>query len=428
MLGRTGRLLLSGARIATKELTGRLAAARSEAPDASRLATKIRQTQDLVQTLGQLKGAAMKAGQLLSLEFSDLLPPEVVDVLRQLHDASTFLPFPKVRAILAAELGEARLAELRDLTEKPIAAASIGQVHKAVVGGRSVIVKIQFPGVADSIDSDLAVLRRTVGMILQMQGKQVALDALFEELARGLKQETDYLLEADHAERYRAVFSHASYVVPEVYRNYTTRRVLTLSYEHGARLADWLKAGPGPVAIQTFAHLILELLVAEFFMNGLVQTDPNYGNFLYRPVDGKLVVLDFGAVNVYDRDFRAQIRELILCAADGDEARTMELTRAFGFLDPRESVEAVARYLEMLRLIVGAFARDRQPFRFADGDFLKDIREASLRFVQSVRYSAPAKQVIFLNRKLGGMFHLLKDAGAELDLGDYLARLRALEL
>jgi len=428
ILGRTGRLLLSGARIASKEVTGRIAASFSEGGDAVRLATKIKQTQDFVRTLGQLKGAAMKAGQFMSLEFGDLLPEEVSDVLRQLHDSSTFMPEAQMRSLLLHELGTERLAQLKGLTAEPIAAASIGQVHRASLAGRDVVVKIQFPGVADSIDSDLAVLRRTMSAYLQLQGKTMDLVPLFEELARCLKQEADYLQEADNVAEFRQAFAGSSYIVPEVFRELSTKKVLTLSYERGVKLVDWLRAEPGPKALQHFSALILDLLIQEFFVHGIVQTDPNYGNFLYRPQDGHLVLLDFGATNRYTAKFRQEFRLLLIAACDGDQAQVLKLTQDYGFFDRREPPEAVREYLELMRIVAGLFSRDKQPINFADEAFIKSARETVFRLVQEIKHSPPAKHLVFLNRKLGGMFHVLKDAGTTADLHAWFGKVRELNL
>jgi aarF domain-containing kinase len=165
VIGRTSKLFFSGAKVLTTEVVNRVAGKDST------LATRIRQTEELVQTLGELKGAAMKAGQLLSLELSDVLPPEIVAILRRLQDDTAFMPFAQVQQLLARQLGQVKLAELQDLSTKPIAAASIGQVHRATLHGKPVVVKVQYPGVAGSIDADLGVLRRIIALGLAIQGK-----------------------------------------------------------------------------------------------------------------------------------------------------------------------------------------------------------------------------------------------------------------
>jgi aarF domain-containing kinase len=420
--GRASRLLLSGAKIAAREVSGRVAAKIAKTGEGTPLATKIRQTQELVDALSQLKGAAMKAGQLISLEFSDLLPPEVLDILRKLHDSGTTMPFDQVRYILGRELGRERLSDLHDLSPEPIAAASIGQVHKATLHGRPVVVKVQFPGVAESIDADLKALRRVAQVALQIQGKDISLDAFFSELKESFKKEADYLLEADNVNRYRAKMRNPRFVVPEAIPSYSTSRVLTLTFEEGLRISDWMKSRPDRETIMDFAVLITDLIIDEFYVNGLVQTDPNFGNFLFRPSTRQLVLLDFGATNEYEPAFRQEIRQLTLCALEGDEKRLVEMTLDMGLLDRREPEEVLAIFCEMIRKVMELFHPDCQPFRFRDDQYLRDIREISMRFVSKIKYSTPARQIVFLNRKLGGMYHLLKDLDVEMDMQPILAR------
>lgn len=422
-LARASRLLLSGVRIAGQEVAGRVAQAVNERPEARQIAQKVRQTRELVETLKQLKGAAMKAGQMLSVEFGDLLPPEVTAVLRQLHDSGSFMPLDQVRFILGRELGRDQLSLLEDLSPHPIAAASIGQVHRAILDGQEVAVKVQFPGIAASIDSDLAVLRRIAGIYLTAAGKNIALDAAFAELTEGFKREVDYRLEAASLERYRAAVTNPAFVVPRVFREFSTERVLTLSYEHGTKLNDWLGGKPTTDQVQAFAELIVTLLVDEFFVNGIVQTDPNYGNFLYRPKVNQLVLLDFGATNEYAAAFRRDVLALMLAAVAGDEAELMRMTFDLDMLDRREPQPVVDAFLHMMRHIAAMFAPQNQPFEFGDLEYLKKVRESVIAFATVVQFSPPAKQVIFLNRKLGGMFHLLKDAGAAVDLHRHLTKI-----
>lgn len=411
VFGRTSRLLLSTAKIATREVAGRLVG------EESRLATKIRQTEELVATLGQLKGAAMKAGQILSLELSDVLPPEVVQVLRQLHDSSSFMPFDQVRYILGRELGADKLANLEDLTPNPIAAASIGQVHRARIGGEAVAVKIQFPGVAKGIDADLAVLRRVANIWLQMQGRDVDLDAFFTTIANGLKCEVDYRQELENAERYRAsLVSRPHFVVPRVWRDYSSEHVLCLSFEDGMRIADFIQSSPTPAQVEHFGGLLLELVITELYTNGMMQTDPNYGNFLYRPKDGRLVLLDFGATSTFSIEFRLRLREMLRLLITNDLKQVIVMGKEHGLISERESPEAIAALLDLLVLLRRIFNPDAQPLAFRDDRWLKELREKSIKVTQVMEHTPPPSELLFLNRKLSGMFHLLKDLNAVIDM------------
>lgn len=426
MLGRAGKLFLSGAKIASKEVASRLADAVGQLSEDSKLATKVKQTEELVKALSELKGAAMKAGQWFSMELSDVLPPEVVAVLRQLHDDSTFMPIEQVEGILREELGPLR-QELQDLSPEPVAAASIGQVHTARVAGRDVAVKIQYPGVARSIDTDLAALRKFLEIFLKAQGKSINVEAIFAELREGLKREADYDLEAQNLSRYRRAMKNPAFVVPEVLPRFSTKKLLVMSYEDGERIGEWLQRGPTKDEARRFGELVLSLMLEEFFVNGIVQTDPNYGNFLYRPRENQIVLLDFGATKAYPAAFRDEVRRIMAAAVDRDDVRLLELIHSMNMLDPRESPETKRLFLDLMRKVADLFAHDTQPFNFSDANFLQDLRALGFKFVYSVQHSAGAPQLLFLNRKLGGMYHMLKDVGFSEDLNVYFERILTLK-
>jgi aarF domain-containing kinase len=420
VFGRSLRLLGGGAGILAREIGSRVSHALSGHEKYESLKVRLKQAEALVATLGQLKGAAMKAGQLLSLELSDLLPPEVTEVLRQLHDSAPSLDFDAVTKILRKELGAERFARLESISPEPIAAASIGQVHGARLNGRDVVLKIQFPGVAASIDSDLKLLKTLTAGFLRLQGKAIAIDPLFAEIRRGLKAEVDYVKEAQALAAYREAFAgDERYLIPEVYPEMSTHKVLTMERVGGIKLSDWLATEPPQEESHALAELILGLLVKEFFEAGLVQTDPNYGNFFYEPEKRRLILLDFGAVQRYSKKFRQEYRRLLNLAMTGDPIRIWEQAVQMGFLDEREGELVQALFLEVLELSVSMFRAESQPFDFGDSVYIEKVRNASLELIRRVEHTAPPRQLIFLNRKLGGMFHLLKDAGCRVDLSRF---------
>lgn len=416
-IGRAARLLGAGAALIGREVAVRSLDAVSALSDESRLKKRLNQAAGLVESLSQLKGAAMKTGQLLSLEFSDLLPPEITDILRKLHDSSTFMPFDQVQKILRRELGPELFRELEDLSVEPISAASIGQVHSATLAGQKVAVKIQFPGVDQSIKADLALVRKAVESVLWVQSKNVPLDGFFEECERVLRQEVDYLKEAQFINQYSDFVKGSDcFLVPKVFASHSTSRVLTLSFMEGERLGEWMKKSRTEVETFAFAKIILELLFSEFFEWGVVQTDPNFGNFLYRPATKQLVLLDFGACNIYKEDLRKDMLGLLKAAFSKDKVLLLKVAAESGVLDPRESGETKELFCRMMELIVSVFREESQPFNFSSGAYLHEIRTTTMTFASTVKFTAPAKDLIFLNRKLGGMFHLLKDLGVRADL------------
>lgn len=424
--GRATKLLGAGAAFLGREITVRSLEAVSALSEDSKLKKRLEQAKGLVDALSQLKGAAMKTGQLLSLEFSDLLPPEITAILRTLHDSSTFMSFDQVEKILRKELGAELFKDLKNISEAPMSSASIGQVHSAELHGKKVAIKIQFPGVDKSIGADLALVRKAVESILWVQSKKVSLDGFFEECERVLKQEVDYRKEAKFTQKFKELVNgHEYFLVPDVFDQYSTRRVLTLSFMEGERLGHWLTTERNAEEKQFFAERILEMLFLEFFEWGAVQTDPNFGNFLYRPKTKQLVLLDFGACNFYSKKFRREIVSLLKSSMAGDDQELLRQAAAGGILDPREAELTKQGFCKMMNLIVSVYRGENQPFHFGSSEYLSEVRETTIEFANSVKFTAPAKDLIFLNRKLGGMFHLLKDLGIKYDLSKFWDRIEA---
>jgi aarF domain-containing kinase len=317
--GRATKLLGAGAAFLGREIAVRSLEAVAALSEDSKLKNRLEQARGLVEALSQLKGAAMKTGQLLSLEFSDLLPPEITEILRTLHDSSTFMPFEQVEKILRKELGEVLFADLRNISNIPISSASIGQVHSAELHGQKVAIKVQFPGVDKSIGADLALVRKAAESILWVQNKKVPLDSFFEECERVLKQEVDYKKEAKFIHKFgELVGDHEYYLVPKVFEEYSTRRVLILSFMEGQRLGDWLKSNRSEAENLKFAERVLELLFLEFFEWGAVQTDPNLGTSCIGPRQGNwffwtLAPVIFIPKNFVERWFRSlKLRWLVM--------------------------------------------------------------------------------------------------------------------
>lgn len=403
---RASRLFWSGARIMSAEVVGRFT------NGDSKIATRVKQAQELVQTLGQLKGAAMKAGQLISLEFADILPPEVVAVLRQLHDDTQFMPIDQVRYIIARELGIDKRGDLLEISPEPIAAASIGQVHRAVLHGNPVAIKIQYPGISRSIESDLNALRRLAELSLQIQGNSVDLDPIFDELTTCLKQEADYRKEADHLAQFAAVLDPNRYIVPHVYKDYSSERVITMSFEEGIKISHWLASQPSVDQRQRFGEKIVDLVIQEVLTLGRVQSDPNFGNFLYRPDDERIVLLDFGATISLPEKVRSDIARLVQAASVGDFAEITHYAEVSGLFDSRESAEAKS----LLAAIIGVYGllldETCQPFRFRNPLLQAELRQLTIDFVQEVKHTPPPRDYIFLGRKISGMLNLLRDLDA----------------
>lgn len=389
-----------------------------------RLGTTLKQVETLALGLSELKGAAMKAGQLLSIDASDVLPPEAVRILSRLQADAAPVPFEGLAQVLDEDLGPAGRQALEDLNPAPVASASIGQVHRARYQGRDVAVKIQYPGIAASIDADLAMLHRVSSSWLRLTGRRIDLERLFEEMKSVLHHEADYMREARFMRRFHDhLEGDATLLVPEPIGDLCGPRVLTAEWAEGTPLGAWIKPDMDPDEATWFAETILGLYCREFFEWGLVQTDPNPGNYLVRPEQRQVVLLDFGATLEYGDAFRSDYLELLITLGRGDRAAIIEMGLSQELIDPRESAEVKELFAELLLNAVEPFLPNKQPFDFRDPDYMARAGEVGRAFTTQLRYSPPPRDLVFLHRKLGGLFHILRRMGVRLDLEPYWDRM-----
>ncbi|MEZ4814972.1 MAG: AarF/ABC1/UbiB kinase family protein [Bdellovibrionota bacterium] len=410
IFSRSVELLKLATKVGSEELLSRTDAA----------ARQMEQAKALVDSLGRLKGAAMKVGQLLSMDFSDLFPPEVRQVLEQLQSNSPhFMDESEVREILQAELPE-EYAHLEALSAQPVAAASIGQVHSAKWRGKDVVLKIQYPGVSDSIDSDMALLKGVVHSLVTLSRKKMNLDPLFEEFVRVFKSETDYEAELKNLNLYREKMRpyENEYRCPEAYPELSSKKVLGMSFEKGVSLKDWIREFPSMERREKMGKRVLNLYTIEFFENAFVQSDPNPANFMVDSND-RIILLDFGAMKSFSPEFVTEYTALMAYVGKKDLPASTFQAEKMNFLSSKEKEETKELFYHMLRSSLCAFDSDKQPFDFNDKDYFEGTKVSTRTFGKAAEYSPPPHEIIFLHRKLVGVFGILRDLGLKLDLSPY---------
>jgi len=381
-----------------------------------RLSTMLSQAETVVQHVGQLKGAAMKAVQMITIESQDFLPPEVIKVLEKLQSQAPPIEDETMKALLKKELGKERFEKLKELSEKPIASASIGQVYQAKVNGEDVVVKIQYPGIAESVDSDLAILKKIIKTLLFVSSKKIDIDDLFEEVTRILKLETDYKNEAKNLIQYAENFKGSEkYKTPRLYDEFTTHRVLVMSKEEGLEFTSWFETEPAKSIKNSLGYSLLNLYIKEFFENQFVQTDPNPANFLINK-SGQLVLLDFGATLKYTKKFENDYRSLLKTVFQKNDPAILEKLIELGFVSDKESDSTKKDFVEFMKISALPFEEGQQPFEFSKTDYSNEVRGMALDLSKKLKFSAPPKNIIFLHRKLGGIFLLLKKLEVKIDL------------
>jgi predicted unusual protein kinase regulating ubiquinone biosynthesis (AarF/ABC1/UbiB family) len=370
----------------------------------------------LARRLSQMRGAAMKLGQLLSLEGDDLLPPEFAEALAVLRATADTMPATQVRRALGRAYGKGWEARFREFDFEPLAAASIGQVHAAVTAdGRDLALKIQYPGVARSIDSDVDNLAGLLRMT-RILPVEVDISAIIAEAKRQLRQEADYEAEAQSLMRYRKlVADEGSASVPRVHDDFTTKRVLAMERALGRPIED-LRSPDNPQSLRDELGTLLQKLVfRELFEFRFMQTDPNFANYLYDPDSRRLVLLDFGSAREFPAEFVERYKRICrgMIAQDREEIRRAAV--AIGYLSGNES-EGSAKGLVDLIAMVGEPIRHRGVYDFEGSGLASRARDAGFELVFREGFMrAPPPETIFLHRKLAGTFFLCSHIRARVD-------------
>lgn len=393
--------------------------------------SRIEQAKILTKSLGNLRGAAMKAGQLLSLDLDDYFPPEAIQILSQLQHQVWESPELDLAQTLKAELTKAQLLELHEIQYKPFSAASMGQVYRAKVSNNPVVIKAQYPHLEQSIESDIETLRKIISALCLVTGRNMNLDYIFAEIEEVLIQEVNYLNEAQALSNFNKLFEahdwkYAKIKAPTPLTHLSTKKILCLTYESGLTLKEWIDSAPSKEKREIIAKSLLELYIMEFFVWGFVQTDPNPGNFLIRENPNlEIVALDFGASKEYSSEFRKNYVELLKSIQSSSPETIVQKAIAFELLDARETQEAKLVFVELMKLGMSPFFQNQigSKFSFKDDEFLKSNSRLSRQLVQSLKFSPPPHKLIFLHRKLGGIFAALRKLEVELDLHEYWERI-----
>jgi len=300
------------------------------------------QAEQLFRTLAELRGTALKAAQFLAQE-GEFLPEPFAQVLAQANHQVPALNRALVRKVFFGEFGQAPEACFDPFSPTPFAAASLGQVHEARRQGQTWAVKIQYPGIADTVTDDLLLLKGLVGRL--PEGKRMT-QALSEVQARFV-EETDYVKEVAEMQAFAQVLPPELVVVPQPLPEFCGARVITATKLAGLHLHDWLATRPSQAQRNRMGQLLLDLWEYGVTRWGRLHADPNPGNYLFLP-DGRLGLLDFGCIKTLTPAFSQGYREFLQDIADLNAEKVRAFTKAHGatFYDEEESREV---HLEMVR-------------------------------------------------------------------------------
>ena len=373
----------------------------------------------LTKQLAEMRGAAMKLGQILSMDTGDFLPKELADILATLRNSAYAMPDSQLEEMLEAAFGADWSKKLHDFERKPFAAASIGQVHRVTArDGRPAVLKIQYPGVRESIDSDvdnLAALLKVSGLL----PKHMDLKPLLAEVKEQLRDEADYQQEAKYLNAFvRALGDDERFLLPRVVPSLTAERILGMTYVPGIPIEAVIDEDQEER--DRVMSLLIELLLVEMFELRLVQTDPNFANYQYDPETGQVILLDFGASRRFKAVFTHAYRDLLKATVSGDRAAMAQAAERAGYKLGPEGSPYRETILE-LALVVLAPIRSDEPYDF--GESVLPMQAAAIADdMQNYRefWEAPPIDAAYVHRKIAGLFMLASRLKARVNVHDLL--------
>lgn len=365
--------------------------------------------------LSHLRGAAMKLGQMISMDAGDLLPAELSQIMGRLRDNAHHMPPAQLQQVLAREWGPDWRTRFERFDIRPIAAASIGQVHRAVTrDGRELAIKVQYPGVRESIDADVD----NVATLLKMSGvlpKAFDITPLLSEAKSQLAEEADYEREGEQMALFgRLLADTPQVVVPALDPELTTSRVLAMTFLEG-RPIEMLETAPQAARDATMQTL-MQVVLRELFEFGVMQTDPNFANYRFQPDTGRLVLLDFGAARPVAAATAAGYRRLLRTGLAGDRAAVRAAALEAGFLGSAAVARHSPRIDRMIDVIMGELNRPGL-FDFGDRRFVAALRDQGMEIAADTgAWHVPPADMLFVQRKISGTALLAARLKARVDV------------
>jgi predicted unusual protein kinase regulating ubiquinone biosynthesis (AarF/ABC1/UbiB family) len=365
--------------------------------------------------LARMRGAAMKVGQLISMDAGDVLPPELAEVMARLRADADYMPPKQLRSVLDAQWGAGWQRRFRRFDVRPVAAASIGQVHRAELpDGRRLAIKVQYPGVRRSIDSDVD----NVALLIRMSGlvpTGLEIGTLLDEAKRQLHEEADYAREGRELSRFGELLAGWDDVVlPALDPALTTRDVLAMSFVESVpieRLAEAEQAERDRIV-----RLLMELLFREMFEFGVMQTDPNFANYRYDPQRRRLVLLDFGAVRAFGPEVTEGYRALLRAGMGGAPEAIEQAALRLGLFAETTAPHHRAAVVEMIDLAFGALRHAGQ-FDFGADRMVLELRDRAMAMNADRSFlHVPPVDVFYMQRKFAGLYLLARRLGARVDV------------
>lgn len=373
--------------------------------------------EDIYDTLSELKGSALKVAQMLAMD-KNLLPTAYQDKFSMSQYSAPPLSFPLVVKTFKTYFDKSPTALFDSFTKNAVNAASIGQVHRAEKNGKTYAVKIQYPGVSDSVRSDLKLVKPFALRLFGLNERE--LDQYMDEVEGKLLEETDYKLEVKRSIKIGKACAHIpNLIFPEYYPEMSSDRVITMDWVDGMHIKEFLATEPSQATRNQIGQAMWDFYDHQIHNLREVHADPHPGNFLMRS-DGTLGIIDFGCVKeipeaFYDAYFRLMSRDLVQ-----DDEALMPILYGLNFIYEDDSQAELELYVNLFKELTGLLGRPfhADTFDFADDSYFNEIfalseRLGNMKELRNSRHARGSRHGLYVNRTYFGLYQLLNMLGAE---------------
>ncbi|MDC1363621.1 AarF/UbiB family protein, partial [Flavobacteriaceae bacterium] len=378
---------------------------------------------DIYDGLKNLKGSALKVAQMLSME-KNILPKAYVEQFSLAQFSVPPLSAPLVRKTFFKYFGKHPEDLFDTFNSKSIAAASIGQVHQATKHGKELAIKIQYPGVADSISSDLAMVKPVAIKMFNIKGKDS--DKYFQEVEQKLLEETDYILEVKQSQQMVADCKHIEHLIfPDYYPNLSNHRIITMDWIDGEHLSEFTKVNTNKVLSDKLGQALWDFYMYQMHELKRVHADPHPGNFLVTP-KGELVAIDFGCIKVIPDSFYIPYFELAIPENINNPEMFTKKLYELEILTPTDTPEEIAFFSTLFHEMLSLFTQPmhNKTFDFSDETFFSKVADLSEKYskdtqLRKMNGNRGSKHFLYINRTFFGLYNLMNDLGAKVLVNNY---------
>ena len=415
-LGRTSKLVQAGAKIGVNYLRyygDKIVGSEEEARE--RLDEN--NASDIYDSLKTMKGSALKMAQMMSMEKS-IMPKTYVDKFSLSHFSVPPLSGPLVLKTFKRSFGKLPSQLFDAFENEAVNAASIGQVHLAEKDGKKLAVKIQYPGVARSIKSDLAIVKPVAMKMFKLSGKHA--ETYFKEVESKLSEETDYRLELAQSEEVSKQCAHLPNVkFPKYYPEFSSSEIITMDWMNGIHLSEFIKKNTNQEAANLIGQTLWDFYMFQIHVLRNVHADPHPGNFLISP-EFEVIALDFGCMKRIPEEFYTPYFQLFKSAVVNDLDSFRQNLEAVDILKEEDSESEQLLFTDMFREIIDYFTLpfQEETFNFCDMALFEKISTAGEQFLKKAKKlnidtGRGSKHIIYMNRTFFGLFSLMFDLQAK---------------